>query len=252
MKLKIKTAKGNNEVISYSISILIHALFFVGTLSIMNIYDNRMMVNSTLVQVLSQDINDKSNNPEQNQKQMLKAVEKKAKKEIRTSEKDNEGKANDKILTKTFNNEFYNFSNINADTTGLDQIYHESTLDVTLKYPAGWTFIDQDVKSKLDGVTFWSTIGNYLPPPYIHMEVKDKELFSAQRFKYKSKMWGYTIFYNDPENIEGQITQTIYMRTNSDSDFSFKLIMEGEDAFKSFQPIFFGMIKSFKFGSSFF
>ena len=66
---------------------------------------------------------------------------------------------------------FYSFSNIKADTSGLDQIYKESTLDVTIKYPAGWTYVDQDIKNKLDGITFWSNLGNYSPPPYVHLEV---------------------------------------------------------------------------------
>ncbi len=51
-----------------------------------------------------------------------------------------------------------NFLDQNADTTSLQQIYSESTLNVTIKYPVGWTFIDQNLDKKLDGVTFWSNV----------------------------------------------------------------------------------------------
>ncbi len=250
MKFRLKILKEHNEVFSYSASFLIHALIFVSIFSALNIYDNKMKINSSFVQVLSQDLNLNSNNLEKTKKTNIKPIERIASNNDKVFESKIDLKSKDRIVN--INNEFYNFSNTDADTAGLDQVYHESTLNVTLKYPIGWTFIDQDVKSKLDGVTFWSTIGNSSPPPYIHLEVKDKDLFSASRYKYKTQMSGYIIYYNDPEKLEGQISQTLYIRTNSDQDFSFKLIMEGEDAFKTFQPIFFGMIKSFKFGSSFF
>ncbi|MCL5031323.1 MAG: hypothetical protein M1480_20155 [Bacteroidetes bacterium] len=252
MKLKLQIERDNKTVFSYSASILIHVLIFIGILSVMNIYDNRMKLNSSFVQVLSQEMNLTSNNSSEKLKQESKTNESNPGNDLQTSELKSEMKSNKDKVIKSGNDEFYNFSNVNADTAGLDQTYHESTLNVTLKYPAGWTFVDQDVKNKLDGVTFWSVSGNYSPPPYIHLDVKDKDLFSAGRFKYNSKMSGYTIYYNDPDSLEGQVTQIFYIRTNSDQDFSFKLIMEGEDAFKSFQPIFFGMIKSFKFGSAIF
>ncbi len=252
MKLKLQIEKNNKTVFSYSVSILFHIIIFISILSIINIYDNRMRTNSPFVQVLSQDMNPTADNSSKDLKQESKTSELKTKNDLQASEIKNEMKSSNNKLIKSSNDEFYSFSNVNADTTGLDQVYHESTLNVTLKYPVGWTFVDQDIKNKLDGVTFWSSIGNYSPPPYIHLDVKDKDLFSASRFKYNSKVRGFTIYYNDPENLEGQVSQTFYIRTNSDQDFSLKLIIEGEDAFKSFQPIFFGMIKSFKFGSSFF
>lgn len=58
-----------------------------------------------------------------------------------------------------------NFSDIIADTTSLDQIYTEPTLNVLIKYPKGRTFIDQNKNEKLDGVTFWANGGLYNPPP---------------------------------------------------------------------------------------
>ncbi|MHB8578492.1 MAG: hypothetical protein ACYDA4_01360 [Ignavibacteriaceae bacterium] len=147
---------------------------------------------------------------------------------------------------------FYNFSKMPLDTTGLDQIYHERTLNVTLKYPNGWTYIDQDVKHKLDGVTFWFEQTNIMPPPYVHLEVEDKDLFEPSRFKSTTEINGNKIYFNDPEELEGQITQTLYIRTSSDEDYSIKLIIEGKTYFNSFLPIFWGMVKSFKFGNGLF
>ena len=147
---------------------------------------------------------------------------------------------------------FYDLRDSNADTSDLVQVYRENTLDVIVKYPAGWTYLDQNVKNELDGVTFWTTSTNYNPPPYVHIEVKDKDLFNPKRFDHSYKTKNYTAYYNEPEELEGQITQIIYIRTNTEKDFSLKLIMKGKEAFKSFQPVFFGMVKSFKYGNQFF
>ena len=53
----------------------------------------------------------------------------------------------------------FSFNDIIADTTNLDQLYKESTLNVSIKYPRGWTFVDQKGKNKLDLVTFWASDG---------------------------------------------------------------------------------------------
>ena len=159
-------------------------------------------------------------------------------------------------LVKGRENFFYNLSEFGGNAPEPEQTYSESTLDVTIKYPTGWTYIDQNVKNKLDGVTFW--LVNYpkdssiSPPPYVHLEVKEKYLFNPARFKYKMDLNGNIAYYNDPEELEDQVSQIVYIRTDSDEDYSLKLIMKGKDAFKSFQPVFFSMIKSFRFGRSFF
>jgi len=59
-------------------------------------------------------------------------------------------------------------------------------------------------------------------------------------------------YYNDPEELADQVSQIVYLRTSTDEDFSIKLIIKGSEAFKSFQPRFFAIIKSFKFGASIF
>ena len=144
------------------------------------------------------------------------------------------------------------FSDIIADTTNLDQMYSEPTLNVSIKYPKGWTFIDQNKKNKLDGVTFWENDGQYNPPPYIHLEVVDKDMFIEKRFSYKMDLEHCKAFYNDPEEMQGYITQFFYIRTEDEEDFRLKLMMKGEKEFKAFQSRFWAILKSFNFGSSLF
>jgi len=139
-----------------------------------------------------------------------------------------------------------------ADTTSLVSIYKETTRNVSMRYPSGWKFLDQNVKNKLDGVTFWYGGGNINPPPYIFLEVKEKYLFNEKSFKYKSDQGHHIFYYNDPTEMAGQVSQIIYVRTESDEDYSIKLIIQGWDAFNAFKSTFYGIIKTFKFGRSFF
>jgi hypothetical protein len=158
---------------------------------------------------------------------------------------------NPDIITQSLSG-YYNFEGAGNDTSELVQVYAEKTLNVKIKYPIGWTFVDQDRHNKLDGVTFWASNGIFNPPPYIFLEVKEKYLFNPSRFKFNTQLENSIAYYNDPEELEGQVSQVFYIRTNSDEDYSIKLIMTGKDTFKAFQPIFFTMIKSFNFGKSIF
>lgn len=156
----------------------------------------------------------------------------------------------DKI--KETQSKFMDFTGANSDTSQLNQIYNEPTLNVTVRYPAGWVFIDQNRKDKLDGVTFWSSFSTLVPPPYIHIEVKEKYLFNENRFRHKKEERNFTLYYNEPEEMEGEFTQIVYLRTNADEDYSIKLIINGEESFRQYQPVFFGMVKTFTFGKSLF
>lgn len=147
---------------------------------------------------------------------------------------------------------YVSFSDLKVDTTNLDQIYKESTLNVSIKYPKGWTYIDQNKNKRLDGVTFWSIDGNFNPPPYLHLEVIDKYLFNKKRYKYRLELKNCDAYYNDPEELAGQISQTFYLKTNSDEDYQLKIIMKGMENFKSFQPKLWAILKSFSFGRSLF
>ncbi len=146
---------------------------------------------------------------------------------------------------------FVSLSNIKADTTNLDQLYKESSLNLSIKYPKGWTFIDQNRNKKLDGVTFWAADVSYNPPPYIHLEVVDKYLFNEKRYKHKIELHDCVAFYNEPEELSGQVNQSFYLRTDSDEDYIIKLIINGKQNFDSFQPKFLGILKSFSIGQSF-
>jgi len=244
----LKINISNNSFVSYSVSVFFHAAVLILVLIILNLSDDRARMNPRFVQVTTGDYNPNKAMQQSKPAQMPKTE---AHKEDKSTDKVNENK-NAEPVNQNLNNAFYSLSDSSADTSSLDQVYNEPTLNVTIKYPAGWTYIDQNVNKRLDGVTFWSNIGNFTPPPYINLEVRDKDLFDASRYKYNSRTWGFTIYYNDPEEMEGQVTQVFYIRTNVGEDFSFKLIMKGEEEFKAFQPVFFGMIKSFKFGNGLF
>lgn len=139
-----------------------------------------------------------------------------------------------------------------ADTSGLTQYYSENSLNVNMKFPVGWTYIDQNVKKKLDGVTFYGDPRLYNPPPYVHLEVVEKYLFNPSRYTLKAENLDYEYYYNPPEELEGTFTQTIYIKTDIAEDFIIKLIVKGKDPFYRFLPSFWGIVQSFNFGSSIF
>lgn len=159
---------------------------------------------------------------------------------------------NDSKQDKTEELKSLSFSDIIVDTTNLDQVYTEPSLNVSIKYPKGWTFIDQNKKKKLDGVTFWESEGQFNPPPYIHLEVVDKDMFIEKRYLYKLDLKNYIAYYNDPEKMQGYITQVFYIRTEDNEDYRLKLMIKGEVQFKLFQPRFWAILKSFSFGNSLF
>jgi hypothetical protein len=249
MNFKFKLNTADNSFVSYSASVLVHFAILILVLILLNLSGDKPRINPRFVQVTTQNFN-ANNNMDGNPAKPPKAIISEEDRKKNNEKPDDDNKS--EPLKEIAENAFYSIANIDADTSSLDQVYNEPTLNVTLKYPAGWTYLDQNVNKKLDGVTFWSTIGNYSPPPYINLEVKDKDLFDANRYKYKIKTLMYIIYYNDPEEMEDQVSQIFYIRTNSGEDFSLKLIMNGEKEFKSFQPVFFGMLKSFKFGKRLF
>ncbi len=249
MNLKLKTDKQEYPVFGFSMSLFIHVLIIAAAALILNSSIEESKTGTPYVQIRTIESQpelktikpeDKKPNETQNEEKEKPPVEEK---EV-TPKKE--------TMQNSENAVFYDFSDSTPDTNSLVQVYKENTLDVSLKYPAGWTYLDQDVKNTLDGVTFWTNSADYNPPPYVHIEVKDKDLFNPKRFKHNYKTRNYTAYYNEPEELSGQVTQIIYIRTNTEKDFSLKLIMKGEEAFKSFQPVFFGMVKSFKYGNQFF
>ena len=224
-------------VTSLFYSVVIHFLLFMAAVILINLQNDRLKINPNYFFLETKQFEKTYDN--ENDQSVL-------------DQQGMEKKLSAEASQKNEQTKFVSFSQLSADTTELDQIYKESTLNVSIKYPRGWTFIDQNKSKKLDGVTFWSADGINDPPPYIHLEVVDKYLFNEKKFQYKMELKNCVAYYNDPDELAGQISQTIYLRTNSDEDFSIKLIMKGSEAFKAFLPRFFAVIKSFKFGTSFF
>ena len=226
---------GSNTAISFSVSILLHVIIFIIAAFVFKITTEKSVAGG-YVQIKTREL---INNLKDNAAEKEKVI---------TKNNNSNNKIN-KSVSKTETEENLITS---SDTSGLYQVYKESTLDVSMRYPVGWTYIDQDVKNKLDGVTFWAVNGIYSPPPYVHLEVKEKYLFNPSRYKYSIKTDDYIAYYNDPEELSGQVSQEVYIRTGIDEDFTIKLIMEGRKSFNAFQPVFFGMIKTFKFDNSIF
>lgn len=224
---------------NFSISILLHLLLIVLFIYLYDLRPEAAKVNPEFFTIDTKTFS--SVTPEINDKSMQ--TEEKG--DSKKNEIENTSESNIEIKS-------INFSDLQADTTNLDQIYSEKSLNVKIKYPNGWTFIDQHKKNKLDGVTFWSSEGIYDPPPFIHFEVVEKDLFLEKRYKYKSELENYTAYYNDPEELEGYLTLNVYLRTDDKEDYRLKLMMKGKTEFYSFQPRFWAILKSFSFGGQIF
>jgi hypothetical protein len=237
--MKKFTPDKRRRLISLISSLLLHIIFFA-LIIISGISSNQIpKVNRQIITLESIQI-DKESKTETEREKMIEESEFKESK-TQSDEKISEGNL---ILV--------NPKDLVADTTDLDQIYSEKTLNLSIKYPKGWTYIDQTKKNKLDGVTFWSVEGVYNPPPYIHLEVVEKYLFNPARYKYKVKQFDCEWYFNDPVNLEGQISQEIYIRTDNNEDFLVKLIMKGEEQFRAFQSKFFAIVKSLEFNREIF
>jgi hypothetical protein len=232
-----------NSVLSLAASSLFHLLLFMIAYFFTDLNLKKVNPNSGYVQVFTKKGNVETVNFEQIFKR---EVEKKSDTENKKQLKEIEKVPNSQL------NSVENFFDQNADTTLLEQVYSEPTLNLSIKYPVGWTFIDQNVDKKLDGVTFWASSSNFNPPPYVHLEVSDKSLFNQSRYKHSLQLKDAVVYFNDPENLANYFSQTFYFRTETSEDFSLKLTIKGEQAFKSFTPTFYGMLKSFRFGSSLF
>jgi hypothetical protein len=223
---------------NYSLSILFHLVIIATLIYFLNLQSNKSRINTTVFTI--------------DTKEYVQPKFDVTESEIEKKEAEQKKIPNDQVNEKIDEIKSLSFSDIIVDTTNLDQIYSEPTLNVSIKYPKGWTFIDQNKKNKLDGVTFWLNDGRYNPPPYLHLEVVDKDLFIEKRYSHKMVLEKYIAYYNDPEEMQGYTTQILYIRTEENEDFRLKLMMRGDLEFKSFQPKFWAILKSFNFGSSLF
>lgn len=247
MNFRTDPVKSEFPAYSFVISVLLHALIFFITGAALQLSINTPSSNSGYIQIATI-----SNEPEY-------PVEEKAAEEQPAVSEETAVPLEEQVQPQTLQKpqpeaaaRNVSFNSSNTDTTNLNNIYSEKTLNVSIKYPAGWAYIDQNRKNKLDGVTFMAASGNIKPPPYVHLAVQTKDMFIESRYKYTIKTWNYIAYYNDPEEMAGQVSQVFYIRTETDEDYSIKFIMKGMDNFKAFQPVFFGMVKTFKFGGGFF
>ncbi|RPI70741.1 MAG: hypothetical protein EHM47_11585 [Ignavibacteriales bacterium] len=229
MSYIFRNIKWGVSPVSVGLSLLVHSIIFFALALIYSFQINKPVINTVYLtyqdneKLMTNELSEEAESDEANQEELIK----------------------EEPVNAYFNNTEY-------DTSDIKQLYKESTLNVSVRYPNGWTYIDQNVKDKLDGVTFWSVSGNYEIPPYIHLEVQDKYIFNPSRYEHQTEYKGNIFYYNDPEIMEEFYTQIIYIRTDSDEDYSLKLMVKGKETFQSFQPVFFSMAKSFSFGKSFF
>jgi len=238
-----KLIKEKNSFLSFMASSLFHLLLFLIAYFFADLNINKINPNSGYVQVFTkkgdvETVNfEKIFKPENEEKPDTKKneIEKKLEPILNTSQ----------VVA-------VNFLDQNADTTSLQQIYSEPSLNVSIKYPDGWTFVDQNVDKKLDGVTFWAGSSTFNPPPYVHLEVCDRNLFNESRYKHNISLRDAVVYFNDPENLADYYSQTFYFRTESNEDFRLKLTIKGEQAFRSYCPTFYGMLKSFRFSGPLF
>ncbi|MGE5456919.1 MAG: hypothetical protein ACM3RX_01045 [Methanococcaceae archaeon] len=244
--------------LSSAVSLLFHMLLFMGAVFYIRLADENTSGGGYYVDVAGVKGMPKGtldNSPGRNQSMLpQKSVHKETipaehglKDEKKTSKSAPSGNLSDSQAAG-----FGNMETAGFDSTGLSQFYQEQSLNVKLKYPPGWVYLDQQRRQKLDGITFWASGTTFNPPPYVHVEVVEKYYFVQEQYKYKYEFPHFTGYYNDPEEIENQLSQVIYIRTDDKEDYTIKLIMNGKDAFREFQPVFFAMVKSFQFGNSFF
>lgn len=234
-----------NSFLSYSASLLFHIFIFLIAYYFTNLQISRINLNSGYVQVFTSHLERKSLDSDENILSKSKEIEE-DEKSISNKDSQIEDSENQSLA------EFVSFLDTKADTISLQQVYSETSLNVMIKYPAGWTFLDQNVDNKLDGVTFWTNSFNITPPPYVHLEVCDKELFIPNRFKHNLRLRDAVMYFNEPDSLANYYTQTFYFRTEINRDFSIKLTIRGKEAFEKIKPIFYGMLKSFRFGNQHF
>lgn len=134
------------------------------------------------------------------------------------------------------------------DTSALRQIYQESTLQVSVRFPLAWSYIDQPKENRLSGVTFIGAAIEGQVPPFIHIEVTDPELFLKDRYLYSEEMEDCLLYYNDHTEMEGQYEQVVYMRTGERFDFLFRLSVRDTENFEAHRKVFYDMLGTFAYG----
>jgi len=135
-----------------------------------------------------------------------------------------------------------------GDSSIFSNVYTERSLNIRMNYPQGWIFVDQHKNDIFEGVIFiLNEIGNSGNNPFISLYLKNKSFFSESKYKYKISYLNFDAYFNDEEKIGSKVIQEVYIRTNDDFDFIFKLQVSDIEDFKVLQSYFFYMLKSFNF-----
>ena len=144
MNMNLKLDKAEYPVFSFSLSVFLHALIILIAAIILNSSVNETKIGSYVqIRTIETEPSMRESVPEKNIKTEPKKAEE-IKEKTPVTEKIPRKLKEEQQPNGAF---FYSFSDSLADTTNLVQIYKESTLNVSVKYPAGWTYIDQNVKS---------------------------------------------------------------------------------------------------------
>ncbi|MCC6551370.1 MAG: hypothetical protein IT279_15025 [Ignavibacteriaceae bacterium] len=244
-------AEKNRIGLSYLLSVGFHGLLVLGSALMMNVISSNPPAGTSYVTVNLpyQGEAFQEQNPTQETIQQEETVTGESEDPAETG-----GESGQNTQTTATPQSSFASSMSGADTSALQQVYTESTLNVRIRFPMGWTYQDNNVKSKLDAVTFIGGTQNPAYTPYVILEVKKKHLFYPSRYKYSMAVpnGNYTAYFGDPKEMEGQVSFIVYMRTETDEDYSLTLRINGMKNFLDYKPVFFSMLKSFKFGRNLF
>ncbi len=143
------------------------------------------------------------------------------------------------------------FAGIEIDTTSIINRYEENTLNVSILFPVGWIYFDNQVKNIIDGIIFIpGENSNYDRRLSVLIQVNtQKNLFNSGLYDSSFTFNRVEYYISKPQKIFEQVTQTVYIRTGSfKADFIIKLTSPNEIEFKKFQSTFFAMVRSFSAG----
>jgi hypothetical protein len=143
------------------------------------------------------------------------------------------------------------FAGIEIDTTEIVNRYEENTLNVSILFPIGWIYFDNQVNNIIDGIIFMpGEESSYDRRLSVLIQVNtNKNLFNPRLYDSSFTYNGMTFYVSKPQITFQQVTQSIYVRTGTfKADFLIKCTSPNEAEFRKFQPVFFAMVRSFSAG----
>lgn len=253
IRVEISEGTPNRIPVSFFLSLVVHALLIIIPGLFVNIISSIPPAGNSYIMVSATELSEQTT-PEQEEPQDVNPDTKTPDETSPDPTEENTQTNNNTGTTPASTASAFASAFAGADTSSLQQVYSESTLNVRIRFPLGWSFQDNNVKDKLDAVTFIGNTNNAAYIPYVILEVKKKHLFYPSRFKYNMPVpsGNYTAYYSDPKELENLVTQVVYIRTETDEDYSITLRINGMQNYQEYRPVFMSMLKSFKFGRSIF